>query len=242
METYSLLYVLPCNSEFIDQQWEIQIFRRDLEGRTNPPPKILTIPQQNSAIIEYSNRTDIYEYVLGSKFDFKIMDVEGGDFLNMSDGDYKEFRVDIVNAIPPSSVFYQRFGSNPERHDSFISSTLHLNRSGTWIGQLYWRGFIIPTSSKEVIIAPPYVNSFRAVDSIADLGQRTLPQQDHYMYREDKTLRLIDVIYYALEQTRIHIPLLVNSGIKYEDENSTNIDALLHGTCLLYTSPSPRDS
>ena len=103
--------------------------------------------------------------------------------------------------------------------------------------QLYWRGFVHPVNSKEPILAPPFNVKYTAVDGLAELGERIMPFHTHNLYRTDtRELRLIEVIQYALEQTKTDLDLAVNSGIVYIDEQTNNEEIeLIKTDALIYS-------
>ena len=223
MFEYHHIYSFYPSSGIVNQKWECRIYRR--YDSTNPPSWYsaglkaidLESPKNEAITIDWTRSNDVYSPMIGSKFDFHLLNVSGTDFIDMSDGDFKEFRVDVINLVPDDSVILTKWGKD---HETFVE--VPIDRPNH-VGQLYWRGFVHPVNSKEPIIAPPFSVKFTAVDGLAELGERTMPPTTHRIYRHrESQLRLIDVIKYALEQTKTDLNLLVNSGISYVYKPNTD--------------------
>ena len=250
MFEYHHIYTFYASSGIANQIFECRILRRydsidlpdwikkkDDSGEPLDPivfvePIELQSPKGESMTIDWARGNNVYEPMLGSKFDFTLINVSGYDFLDFFDGDFKEFRVDVINIVPNDSELVKRWSITPDnrQHDHYAFKYVDINKEG-YIGQLYWRGFIHPVNSKEPILAPPFNVKFTAVDGLAELGERTMPFHTHPLYRKtERQLLLIDVIQYALEQTKVNLDLAVNSGIIYVDDidESTKYDALVN--------------
>ncbi len=223
MFEYHHIYSFYPSSGIVNQKWECRIYRRF--DSSNPPSWYsaglkaidLESPKTEAITIDWTRSNDVYSPMIGSKFDFHLLNVTGNDFLDMSDGDFKEFRVDVINLVPNDSIILTKWGKD---HETFVE--VNIDRPNH-VGQLYWRGFVHPVNSKEPIIAPPFSVKFTAVDGLAELGERLMPPITHRIYRHGaRQLRLIDVIKYALEQTKTDLNLLTNSGIIYVYKPNTN--------------------
>ena len=212
---YKHIYNVDYNSEINNQLWEVRIYRR--YDDTNTPSWVsddivnLTTFKTSTAKIDWVRRNDMYQAILGSKFDFSLVN-EANEFINMSYGDYREFRVDIINLVPKNLL-----SSAQLIHRTFVQVNLDDNR---YYGQLYWRGFIIPTASEEPLLPHPFEVSFRAVDGLADLGERIMPSHGD-LYPPQGRVGLQTIIQYILKQTALDLRLFINSSIIY-DTTETN--------------------
>ncbi len=207
---YKHIYNVDYNSEINNQLWEVRIYRR--YDDTSTPSWVsddivnLTTFKTSTAKIDWVRRNDMYQAILGSKFDFSLVN-EANEFINMSYGDYREFRVDIINLVPKDLL-----SSAQLRHFTFVQVNLDDNR---YYGQLYWRGYIIPTASEEPLLPHPFEVSFRAVDGLAELGERIMPSTS-YLYTTQGRMTLSQVVQYILQQTGLNLRLLIRSGIIYD--------------------------
>ena len=233
MFKYHHIYTFFASSGIANQIFECRILRR-YDAANKPDwvnefiePRELTSAKDDMTI-DWARGNDVYAPMLGSKFDFSLINVGGKDFDDFADGDFKEYRVDVINLIPDGSIIYDKWGNGSVlNHYSVVrhvpgrvleNKIAETTRPG-YKAQLYWRGFIHPVNSKEPILAPPFNVKYTAVDGLAELGERTMPFLTHKIYRHnERQLRLIEVIQYTLEQTKTDLDIAINSGIEYIDE------------------------
>ena len=116
MFKYHHIYTFFASSGIANQIFECRILRRydsidlpdwirtttDDKGNVIPivEPRELTTPKDQDMTIDWARGNDVYAPMLGSKFDFTLVNTSGSDFLDFADGDFKEFRVDVINLIP----------------------------------------------------------------------------------------------------------------------------------------------
>ena len=254
MFEYHHIYTFFASSGIAGQVFECRILRRydadnipdwirttsDAEG--NPVPIVEPVELESpkgEQTIDWARGNDVYAPMLGSKFDFTLLNVSGNDFIDFADGDFKEFRVDVINLIPRGSEIYKRWGNDAGnllthyavvRHvpGRVIHNKIAETKRPNHTAQLYWRGFVHPVNSKEPILAPPFNVKYIAVDGLAELGERTIPFIKKDLCEEnERHLRLIRIIQFGLEQTKTDLDLAVDSSIIYLIEDAAPQDALL---------------
>ena len=237
-------YRARIHSSSTDDLWEIQVKRSFVDPREDRSVALtdsdypswadaaskrryvdLEQPQGESGKLTYVKEYEIYQPILGSKFEFSFLSTETvPEFDDLNFGTEYEYAVDVRYFIDKESY---RLNSNVSADDSN--------------SRLFWRGFILPVDSREHVMFRPFPLKFTASDRLNALENLKMPPTYDTFTRifrlNASTIRLIDIIKYAIRQTGTELPIYVNSGvfqIASTSPTTTVVDGLINATVQRY--------